>query len=134
LLAVVAGCSSRHHVTALHRSSNTDTAPIQTRASGTIRRSSRRPRLLRRSRVAVGRIRSGTRREVVAVTSVRLPDTVVKALKLKTGNAIQIPATGARRFEIGPDRSREQALERLFALKKPLPKGFRFNREEVNAR
>jgi antitoxin MazE len=66
--------------------------------------------------------------------AVRLPDAVVKALKLKTGDEIEIVATGSRRFDVGRDRSREQALKRLRALKKPLPKGFRFNREEANAR
>jgi antitoxin MazE len=66
--------------------------------------------------------------------AVRLPDAVVKALKLKTGDEIEIVVTGARRFEVRRDRSREQALERLRALKKPLPKGFRFDRDEANAR
>ena len=66
--------------------------------------------------------------------AVRLPDSVVKALKLKTGDEIEIVATGARRFEVGRDRSREQALARLRKLKRPLPKGFRFDRDEANAR
>jgi antitoxin MazE len=66
--------------------------------------------------------------------AVRLPDVVVKALKLKTGDEIEIVASGARRFEVRRDRSRERALERLRSLKKPLPKGFRFDRDEVNAR
>ncbi|MGB9333128.1 MAG: AbrB/MazE/SpoVT family DNA-binding domain-containing protein [Steroidobacteraceae bacterium] len=66
--------------------------------------------------------------------AVRLPDAVVKALKLKTGDEIEIVATGARRFEVGRDRGRERALERLRTLKKPLPKGFRFDRDEANAR
>jgi antitoxin MazE len=66
--------------------------------------------------------------------AVRLPDAVVKALKLKTGDEIEIVASGARRFEVGRDRSRERALERLRRLKKPLPKGFRFDRDEANAR
>lgn len=66
--------------------------------------------------------------------AVRLPDAVVKALKLKTGDEIEIVASGARRFEVGRDRSREQALKRLRALKKPLPKGFRFDRDQANAR
>jgi antitoxin MazE len=65
---------------------------------------------------------------------IRLPDAVVKALKLKSGDEIEIVISGARRFEVGRDRSREQALERLRALKKPLPKGFRFDRDEANAR
>jgi antitoxin MazE len=66
--------------------------------------------------------------------AVRLPDSVVKALKLKTGDEIEIVATGTRQFEVGRDRSREQALERLRTLKKPLPKGFRFDRDEANGR
>ena len=66
--------------------------------------------------------------------AVRLPDSVVKALKLKTGDEIEIVATGARRFEVGRDRSREQALERLRTLKKLLPKAFHFDREEANGR
>lgn len=66
--------------------------------------------------------------------AVRLPEAVVKALKLKSGDEIEIVASGARRFEVGRDRSREKALERLRALRKPLPKGFRFDREEANAR
>jgi antitoxin MazE len=66
--------------------------------------------------------------------AVRLPDVVVKALKLKSGDDIEIVATGARRFEVARDRSRERAVEQLRALKKPLPKGFRFDRDEANAR
>lgn len=66
--------------------------------------------------------------------AVRLPDAVVKALKLKTGDEIEILVTGARQFEVGRDRSRERALKRLRALKRPLPKGFRFDRDEAHAR
>lgn len=66
--------------------------------------------------------------------AVRLPDAVVKALKLKTGDEIEIVLAGTRCFEIGRDHSRERALERLRALKTPLPKGFRLDRDEANAR
>jgi antitoxin MazE len=66
--------------------------------------------------------------------AVRLPDAIVKALKLKTGDDIEIVVAGARQFEVGRDRSRDRAVERLRALKKPLPKGFRFDRDEANAR
>lgn len=66
--------------------------------------------------------------------AVRLPDAVVKALRLKTGDDIEIVVAGARRFEVDRDRSRERALKRLRALKKPLPSGFRLQREESNAR
>ncbi|HUD25312.1 MAG TPA: AbrB/MazE/SpoVT family DNA-binding domain-containing protein [Burkholderiaceae bacterium] len=66
--------------------------------------------------------------------AVRLPDAVVKALRLKTGDEIEIIVTGPRQFRVERDRGRERALERLRALKKPLPKGFRFDRDEANAR
>jgi antitoxin MazE len=66
--------------------------------------------------------------------AIRLPDAVVKALELKTGDEIEVVVSGARRFEITRDRSRERALARLRALKKPLPKGFRLQRDEANAR
>ena len=66
--------------------------------------------------------------------AVRLPDAVVKALKLKPGDEIEIVVSGTRRFEVERDGSRQRALERLRTLKKPLPKGFRFDREEAHAR
>jgi antitoxin MazE len=66
--------------------------------------------------------------------AVRLPEAIVKALKLKSGDETEIVASGARRFEIGRDRTKEKALERLRTLKKPLPKGFRFDRDEANGR
>jgi len=66
--------------------------------------------------------------------AVRLPDTIVKALKLKAGDEIEIVLRGQRAFEVERDTSRERALARLRALRKPLPKGFRFDRDEANAR
>jgi len=66
--------------------------------------------------------------------AVRLPDAVVKTLGLKSGDEIEIVVTGEREFQVGRDRSRERALARLRKLKKPLPKGFKFDRDEANAR
>jgi antitoxin MazE len=66
--------------------------------------------------------------------AVRLPDAVVKALRLKSGDEVEIVLRGARTFQLERDESRERALLRLRALKKPLPKGFRFDRDEANAR
>ncbi len=66
--------------------------------------------------------------------AVRLPDSVVKALKLKSGDEIEIVISGMRRFEVVRDRRRERAIEQLRALQTPLPKGFRFDRDEANAR
>ena len=66
--------------------------------------------------------------------AVRLPRAVVEALKLEEGDDIEIIVAGRRRFEIVRDRSLEQALARLRALKRPLPNGFRFDRDEANER
>jgi antitoxin MazE len=66
--------------------------------------------------------------------AVRLPKAIVEALRLKPGDDIEIVVAGARRFEVSRDRSREKALARLKALQRPLPKGFRFDRNEANAR
>lgn len=66
--------------------------------------------------------------------AIRIPDAVVKALRLKSGDEIEIVIKGDRLLQIGRDRSRARAMARLRALKTPLPKGFRFAREEANAR
>jgi antitoxin MazE len=66
--------------------------------------------------------------------AVRLPRAVVEALKLKAGDEVEITVAGMRKFEVGPDRKREDALKRLSALKRPLPPGFKFDRDEANER
>jgi antitoxin MazE len=66
--------------------------------------------------------------------AVRLPRALVEALQLQEGDEIEIAVAGPRRFEVGRDRSREEALATLRALRRPLPKGFRFDRDEANER
>jgi antitoxin MazE len=69
--------------------------------------------------------------------AVRLPAAVVEALDLKEGDQIEIHVTGKRGFEVARDRSMERAIARLRKLResgKPLPPGFRFDRDEANAR
>jgi antitoxin MazE len=66
--------------------------------------------------------------------AIRLPKAVVEALKLKAGDEIEITVAGRRQFEVVRDRKREDALKRLRALQRPLPPGFRFDREEASER
>ena len=66
--------------------------------------------------------------------AIRLPSSVVEALGLKEGDEIDIRVAGERAFDVELDRSREQALARVRALRKPLPDGWRFDRDEANAR
>ena len=66
--------------------------------------------------------------------AVRLPQAVVEALALREGDEIEIAVAGTRRFEVERDRSRDEAMATLRALRRPLPKGFRFDRDEANER
>jgi antitoxin MazE len=66
--------------------------------------------------------------------AVRLPASVVETLGLKEGDEIEIEIAGERLFKVSRDRSRERALERLKALQRPLPAGFRFSRDDANER
>ena len=66
--------------------------------------------------------------------AVRLPATVVEALELKEGDQIEIRIAGDREFEVMRDRSKDKALARLRRLRRPLPAGFSFSREEANER
>ena len=66
--------------------------------------------------------------------AVRLPSAVVEALNLKEGDQIEIRIAGEREFQVGRDRSKENALARLRRLRRPLPPGFTFSRDEANER
>lgn len=66
--------------------------------------------------------------------AVRLPTTVVDALNLKEGDQIEIRIAADRVFEVGRDQSKSRALARLRKLRRTLPPGFVFDREEANAR
>lgn len=66
--------------------------------------------------------------------AVRLPAAVVEALKLKDGDHIEIVVAGERRFEVSRDQSRQAALKRIRELRRPLPAGFRFDRDEAHER
>lgn len=66
--------------------------------------------------------------------AVRLPSAVVEALALKEGDRIEIRIAGDREFEVNRDRSAEKAIDRLRRLRRPLPPGFTFSRDDANER
>ena len=66
--------------------------------------------------------------------AVRLPSAVVEALELKEGDQIEIRVASDREFEVSRDRSKDKALARLRRLRRPLPPGFTFDRDELNER
>jgi antitoxin MazE len=65
--------------------------------------------------------------------AVRLPTAVVDA-QSQEGDQIEIRIARERVFEVSHDQSRPRALARLRKLRRPLPPGFVFDREEDNAR
>ncbi len=66
--------------------------------------------------------------------AVRLPASVVEMLGLREGDDVEIVIAGTHRFEVTRDDTRAQALARLKALRRRLPKGFRFGRNEAHER
>ncbi len=66
--------------------------------------------------------------------AVRLPATVVETLNLKEGDEIAIQIADTRTFEIKRDPAKAKALARLRRLRRPLPPGFTFVRDDINRR
>lgn len=66
--------------------------------------------------------------------AVRLPASVIESLELKEGDDIELTVVGQHHFRVARDRSREKAIETLRRLARPLPPGFKFDREEINER
>lgn len=66
--------------------------------------------------------------------AIRLPAVIVEALNLKEGDEVDIRVAGQRAFDIDLDRSRERAMARIRAMRKPLPPGWKFDRDEANSR
>jgi antitoxin MazE len=66
--------------------------------------------------------------------AIRLPASVVKALKLKEGDDVEIHVADARNLAVARKASRANLLKRLRALRGRLPADFKFDRDEANAR
>ena len=66
--------------------------------------------------------------------AVRLPRSVVEALGLKEGDAIEIHVAGTRAFAISKAPGEREVLARLHKFRGRLPAGFRFDRLDANER
>lgn len=66
--------------------------------------------------------------------AVRLPAAVVGALGLKPGDEVEIDVAGPRNFIISRSKETSRVLARLRRMRGRMPKGFRFDRLEANAR
>lgn len=65
---------------------------------------------------------------------VRLPRSVVSELGLKPGDDLEIVAATPDRIVVAQDRRRVLAVDRMRARAWPVPEGYAFDRDEVNAR
>ncbi len=66
--------------------------------------------------------------------AVRLPAAVVESLRLKAGDELELETVDAYSVRLKRKPSRQEALEMLKELSRPLPPGFKFDRNEANER
>ena len=66
--------------------------------------------------------------------AIRLPAAIVEALALKEGDDIDIRIVGDRAFDLERNQDRVKALARIRSLRKPLPPGWSFDRDEATER
>jgi antitoxin MazE len=66
--------------------------------------------------------------------AIRLPAAVVEALALKEGDDIEVRIAGDRTFDVDRDQRRVAALECVRRLRRPLPAGWSFDRDETSER
>ena len=66
--------------------------------------------------------------------AVRLPSALVEAQGIVEGDEIELISKGNGKFEVSPDERRRHALEEMRRLRFKLPPGYKFDREEANAR
>jgi antitoxin MazE len=63
--------------------------------------------------------------------AVRIPAEVVAKLGIAPNEEVEIKVTGENSFEVRRDRRRQEAIEAIRKLARPLPPGYKLNREEI---
>jgi antitoxin MazE len=66
--------------------------------------------------------------------AILLPDSLIESHNLKEGDEIHITITRPQQPKTSRTEQIEQALANIRAMRRPLPPGFRFDREEANER
>jgi antitoxin MazE len=64
----------------------------------------------------------------------RVPAELMRKMSFTPDEEFQFRQTGEDSFEVVRDRSREEAIEAIRRLARPLPPGYQFNREEIHER
>ena len=63
-----------------------------------------------------------------------LPESLVEMLGLKEGDEVEINVAAPRERGADLEKRRAEALQRLSDVRATIPSGYKFNREEANAR
>jgi antitoxin MazE len=66
--------------------------------------------------------------------AIRIPAALAAALKLKSGDEVEIRIAGEREFELAPGMARKKALRQIRDLQITFPPDFKFDRHEANER
>ena len=66
--------------------------------------------------------------------AIRIPEMVVEALQLQEGDEVEIRVAKARVMEIARDDERKKAHAVVHSFSRKLPRDWRFDRDEANAR
>ena len=66
--------------------------------------------------------------------AIRIPASVTEALELKEGDEVELAPTTRRGFVFRRPLTREEAILELRKYRGLMPKDFKFDREEANAR
>ncbi len=66
--------------------------------------------------------------------AIRLPASVVEALKLREGDEIEVVIADERVFQVRKKPGTEDILARLRRFRGKMPADFKFDREDANAR
>jgi antitoxin MazE len=66
--------------------------------------------------------------------AIRLPAAVVDVLQLREGDDVEVVVAGERTFALKKKPGTEDLLARLRRMRGRLPRDFRFDREDANAR
>jgi antitoxin MazE len=66
--------------------------------------------------------------------AIRLPKAIADTLELKEGDEVDLVAKDNRTLEVRRTMTREEALEAMRSLRRPLPPGYKFDRNEANER
>ena len=67
--------------------------------------------------------------------AIRLPAALVEQLQLKEGDEIDIGVAGSEALSVAKSMTRAEKIERMQQLvRKALPEGYKFDREDANSR